>query len=698
MIDLTRFFLYNTDMTFNDDIKTIRGAGEKRAALLEKLGILTVGDLLFYYPRAYLDLTRTTPAGKAGTGDFCVIRAVCGNSESVMKNGVWVTRVYFSDDTGGLYAVWYNQPYMRGNFRRGEEYFLAGRAEGRFGERRMAVADYAPSSKGGFLRIVPQYRVTEGLSAKILRGFVKAALDGLPPLEDDPLPPRIREKYALCGRAFAIRNIHFPESAAAFLESRRRLVFDELLLAQAALFSARGLIKRKKNGIVFRDADISPILGILPYELTEGQKAAFSEIAGDFSSGRAANRLLQGDVGCGKTLVAALLCFIAAKNGFQAAIMAPTTVLAGQHFTYFSNLFGPLGIKTTLLTGALKKAAKEAALRDISSGEAKMVVATHAAFQERTEFAALGLVITDEQHRFGVLQRRALAEKGKGPHVLVMTATPIPRSLGLVLYGDMDISTIRDMPAGRRKIETYAVSSKYRRRVWSFAQKLAEEGRQVYFVCAAIGLSPGAAPDELREPDDKSELKAVIDYARELKRACPSLDAVVLHGKMREDEKERVMAAFAGGATRALVSTTVVEVGVNVPNAALMVVENAERFGLSALHQLRGRVGRGAHKSYCVLITDSKAENTKRRMEAMSAGLDGFDLAEADLELRGPGDFFGTRQHGLPEMRIANLYRDAESVKEAKEAAESLKPEEIRALLDAAGLDWSAFAGNSEVL
>ncbi len=514
-------------------------------------------------------------------------------------------------------------------------------------------------------RIVPVYPLTSGISQKVLRSLIKTTLDAVKTQLPEFLPLDMRKKYMLCERNFAISNIHFPENDESFFIARKRLVFEELFVLQTALFILKGTAKRN-DGIVFKTKGISEESEkAFGFGFTKAQKKVIAEICSDVSKGIPMNRLIQGDVGSGKTAVAMTAALMAVKNGYQAALMAPTEVLASQHYESFKEFFDKFGIKVCLLKGSLKKKEKEAVKELISTGEADVIVGTHAIIQEDVEFKKLGLVITDEQHRFGVKQRNVLSEKGINAHVMVMTATPIPRTLALILYGDLDVSVIDELPPGRQHIDTFAVNSSYHQRAYGFIRKEVENGRQAYMVCPMI------------EENDAIEAKSVMQMIDEVSQTdFKGLSVAVLHGKMKADEKERIMKDFAENKIQILISTTVIEVGINVPNATIMLIENAERFGLSQLHQLRGRVGRGKYQSYCILVTDSKSEVTKERMKVMKKTNDGFEISETDLKLRGPGEFFGTRQHGVPQLKIANLYKDADILSQAQAAAKELNRNE----------------------
>jgi ATP-dependent DNA helicase RecG len=656
-------------------ISTLSGIGQKRAQALEKAGIISVSDLLNRLPRDYDDRSEIRTVESLTPGTVQVIRGVLAQMPEnipMPKRGarpITLTKALLKDNTGTLELVWFNQPYLQNNFKHGREYIFIGAVRLTYNNRLQmqspeyeAVSDISLSAG----RIVPLYTPPAGFLQKTYRALIHSALkyvsDALSP---DALPSNTRLVYHLCSRITAIRNIHFPESDELFLEARRRLVFEELFFMQLALFQMKGR-SDGQAGLVFDDVNCEPYVATLPFAPTQAQSRVLKEIASDMQSGKAMNRLIQGDVGSGKTAVAMAAAYLTIKNGCQAAIMAPTEVLAQQHYEGFTRLFAPLGIKTILLTGSLPAKERKNALSAIADGTARMIVGTHALVQSGVKYNRLGLVITDEQHRFGVNQRLTLIEKGATPHTLVMTATPIPRTLALILYGDLDISVIDELPPGRVAIKTYAVDSRYRPRLHEFIRKETEAGRQAYIICPAI------EEGETNEGNAaKAELKNVLQYTADLRRALPDVKIAHLHGRMKPAEKQEIMDDFSSNRIEVLISTTVIEVGINVPNATLMLIENAERFGLSQLHQLRGRVGRGSEQSHCILVSDAKAPVTRERLQAMTTTTDGFKLAELDLEQRGAGDFFGTRQHGLPAFTIANLYRDMDILKEAQEAAKT---------------------------
>ena len=655
-------------MDTGTDIGQLRNIGEKRRLALNALGIDTLGQLVEYFPWDYEDRSLIIPIGAlCPESTHTIHAAVKGSFETRRTGQLSVTQAKAWDDSGEVDLIWFNQPYMKNNLQPGQIYAFTGKVTERLGRMQMESPDYEKVQASGEAlhsgRIIPKYTTPGRLSQKVLRGFVKAALDSLTEPLPDFLPDALRNGRRLCSRDAAIRNIHFPMSDEYFLMARRRLVFEELLLMQLALFAIKGRIRRE-GGLTIAKGDLSRFCDRLPFTLTNAQKKVIEDIQADMSGGLRMNRLIQGDVGSGKTAVAMAAAYGVIQQGYQAVIMAPTEVLAAQHYESFCRMFDPLGIRTVLLSGGMKKAERMNACEALASGQAGMAVGTHALIQQGVVFHNLGLAITDEQHRFGVRQRARLSEKGGAvpPHVLVMTATPIPRTLGLILYGDLDISIIHELPPGRQAIGTYAVSGRYQKRIYALMEKEIAKGRQCYVICPMIEASD----------QDQQELKSVSTYTDTLREAMPHIRIVGLHGKMKNEEKQAIMSAFAAGETDILVSTTVIEVGVNMPNATVMLIENAERFGLSQLHQLRGRVGRGRDKSYCIMTTDSQSKLTRRRMDAMTSTQDGFKLSELDLELRGPGDYFGTRQHGLPEFSIANLYKDMDILQEAQTLAEEL--------------------------
>ena len=646
-----------------DSILTLPGIGPKKAALFSRLGLHSLGDLLRFYPRDYEDRTKLVPIAELEPGQpACFLASVISNPQThaIPKPGrqrLEVTKVVVADDTQRLHLTFFNQGYLTEKLRRGDTYCFYGALNGDFLGYAMTNPVFEPVESAGLLtrRILPVYPLTAGLSNKMVVQAVQAALARVQPQET--LPERLRAAYDLCGAQEAIRVIHTPSSAEALERARRRLIFEEFFVFSAALCLLRA--RRTVQSVPpYENTDLRPFENALPFRLTGAQRRAIDGILEDFRAGRPMSRLVQGDVGCGKTMVAAAAAYCAAKNGRQTALMAPTEILARQHYERLEPLFSALGISCALLTGSMTPAQKRECRRSIAQGEAEVVIGTHALLTETTVFSRLGLVIADEQHRFGVAQRTALLEKGERPHLLLMSATPIPRTLALLMYGDLEVSVIDELPPGRQEVETFLVSESYRARLNGFIRRQAEEGHQSFIVCPAI------------EEGETDGLKAAEQWARTLQQQVfPQLRVALLHGKMKGSEKEEIMGRFAAGEFDLLVSTTVIEVGVDVPNATLMVIENADRFGLSQLHQLRGRIGRGEAKSYCVLVSDNRSPETLQRLRALCATHDGFRIAEEDLKLRGPGDFFGSRQHGLPVFRMGDLAQDLSLLRQAQEAA-----------------------------
>ncbi len=651
--------------TLNTDIRYIKGVGEARAKSLAKLGITDLRSLLSYFPRAYDDRRAYKKIADLIPGEnACVCAVIAGEPKlSRIRKGLDLVKLRAVDETGALELTYFNQSYLKNTFHTGDAYVFFGRAEGTPSRPQMTNPLFEREGAHQITgRIMPIYPLTAGISQSMLYKAVEqglaACVDELP----DILPENVRLVYQLCHTRFAYENIHFPTDDEALSAARRRLAFEELFLLALGL----KLLRERRTfvaGKQCKKVDLSPFFSSLPFSLTGAQRRAIGDIARDLTGKRPMNRLVQGDVGSGKTMVAAAAIYMAAKNGLQCALMAPTEILAEQHYRSLAPLLEPLGIPCALLTASTKAKERRALNERLRSGELSLVIGTHALLSPDVQYQNLGLVVTDEQHRFGVDQRAALSAKGDDPHLLVMSATPIPRTLALMIYGDLDVSILNELPPGRQKIDTFAVPSSYHERIYAFLRKLVAEGRQAYIVCPMV-----AENDEL--PDER---KAVTAYAETLqKEVFPDLRIAPIHGKMKPKEKDAVMRAFAAHEIDVLVSTTVIEVGVDVPNAALMLIENAECFGLSQLHQLRGRVGRGQHKSYCVLVSDNKGEENKQRLKVMSSTSDGFAIAEEDLKLRGPGDFFGSRQHGLPSLRVADLSCDLSLLHETQSAAEQL--------------------------
>ncbi len=646
----------------HDSISTIKAIGPAREKLFNKLGIYTVEDMLKYYPRAYEDRSKVKNICDALDGENVLIKAC---AVTVVKNnrirrGLSLQKFKVSDGTGVAEITWFNQDWISKSLDLSEDYFFYGEVKVKNHRVEMTNPVYEKAEKAQLTnKIVPIYPLTANLTQKIVQTTVSECVRAIPEIEET-IPGFLREKYTLCGIDYAVENIHFPRSEEKHFFAKRRLSFEELFYMQLAM---RYLRSRRKahNGIILEDKNYSyDFISGLPFKLTEDQLAVIGEITEDMAGEKPMNRLVQGDVGCGKTVVAVAAMYVAVKNGYQAVMMAPTEILAAQHYDSLNAMLEKYGIKTLLLTGSMTAKQKREAYGLIKSGEAKLIVGTHAVIQKEVEFERLALVITDEQHRFGVKQRSALSEKGEHPHTLVMTATPIPRTLALILYGDLDVSSIKQLPPGRKPVDTFAVDENMRTRINNFMLKQIGEGRQVYIVCPMVENS-----------EAMEDVKAVTEFAEQLqKNVFGNYVVGIVHGKMSPKEKDRVMTEFYRGSIHALVSTTVIEVGVNVPNANTMVIENAERFGLSQLHQLRGRVGRGEYQSYCIMFCDSNGEVARERMKIMTETNDGFVISEKDLQIRGPGEFFGTRQHGLPEFKIANIYEDTEILVSSGQAAE----------------------------
>ena len=649
-----------------DRLDTLPGIGPARARGLEKLGLVTVEDLLRCYPRSYEDRRKFSTVAAAPVDiPVCLELLVAEPPRlSRIRKGLELVKARLVDDTGSLTATFFNQTYMKDALRPGETYIVYGKVEGPPGRRQMTNPVCERSDRVRFTGcILPVYALTHGISNNLLAGLARRCVDECAGQMEEVLPGPLRREHALAAAEFACRSIHFPRDEEALELARRRLIFEELF----CLTCGMTLLRTRRDeaaGVPFTIPPVEEFLALLPFPLTGAQRRVMDEIAADVSAGPPMNRLVQGDVGSGKTMVAAYGAWLAAKNGRQCALMAPTELLAEQHFRSLAPLLEQASLRVGLLTGAVKGRARKELLAALAAGELDLLIGTHALLSEGVDYADLGLVITDEQHRFGVAQRAALSAKARRPpHVLVLSATPIPRTLSLVIYGDLDVSVIDELPPGRTPVQTFVVGEDKRQRMYGFVRKLVGEGRQVYMVCPAVEEGE----------DEGAGLKAAASYARSLQtEVFPDLRVGLVHGKMKPREKDAVMTAFAGGELDVLVSTTVIEVGVDVPNAALMVVENADRFGLSQLHQLRGRVGRGKHQSYCVLVTSTRNPDSRARLKVLTKTTDGFQIAEEDLKLRGPGDFFGQRQHGLPQLRIADLAGDMRVLKEAQLAAQAL--------------------------
>lgn len=649
-----------------DGVRYCKGIGEQRAKALHKLGVDTVEDLLRWFPRDYQDRSRVQYLESAVDGETACVQArvVSVPVLNRIRAGLSLLKFRIADDSGSAEVVYYNQPYLKNQFAVGQTRMFYGRfrKDGNRLQLQNPVSETTEQAGQITGRIVPVYPLTTGLTQKALQGAISVALNSLEEPIPDLLPEGVSERYGMESAELAYRHIHFPDTMEQARTARQRLVFEELFTLAAALGSLKAQ-QKIRTGVRIPKLELTEFTDTLPYALTGAQQRAAQDALRDMCSGFAMNRLVQGDVGSGKTVVAAACIWAAYRAGLQSAFMAPTELLARQHQGTMESLLRPFGIKVVLLTGSLGAAEKRKALEEIRCGEADLIVGTHALLSEGVQYAALGLAITDEQHRFGVAQRTALVEKADSPHVLVMSATPIPRTLALMIYGDLDVSVIDELPPGRQKVDTFAVKENMRPRIRKFIEKLVNEGRQVYIVCPMIGDDEQRSADLLSAKELYEDLRVT---------AFPQFRLALLHGRMKAAEKDRIMYEFAGGEVDILVSTTVIEVGVDVPNAALMVVENAERFGLSQLHQLRGRVGRGKHKSYCILLQGSEGGDASARLGVMASCSDGFRIAEEDLKLRGPGDFFGNRQHGLPELHIADLASSLDLLKAAQQEAYQL--------------------------
>ena len=643
-------------MELNASIKYLKGVGEKRAAMLAKLGIFTLRDLLSFYPRTYEDWSRITPIKDAPMNENVCIKAIVGMPcrEHRIRKGMTLYKTEVTDGEMLLDITFFNNPYSAKKLEQGKEYLFFGRITGKGYFRSMNSPDFVETDGSGGIR--PIYPQTAGMNSRAIEKLVKTAFEYGERIPD-PIPPEIRNSYCLMELNDALRNVHFPQNEDMLSEARRRLIFEELFLLELGLLRMK--TKSRQSTALSMEKDYTEeFRSLLPFELTNAQKKAISQAAADMLLGTPMNRLVQGDVGSGKTAVCAALIYNCARNGYQSALMAPTEVLAMQHYKTLTKFFEETDISVALLTGSTPAAEKKRIKASLKSGETDLVIGTHALIQKDVEFESLALCVTDEQHRFGVNQRNSLHSKGKNPHTLVMSATPIPRTLALIIYGDLDLSILDEMPKGRQKTETYLVTPDIRERAYGYVKKHLCEGRQGYIVCPLV------------EEGEASEMTAANELFKELSDGFfKGFRLGLLHGKMKSADKKAVMDAFSSGEIQLLVSTTVIEVGIDVPNAVIMVIENAERFGLSQLHQLRGRIGRGTEKSTCILI--SEAEESER-LGVLASTTDGFKIADEDLRLRGPGDFFGSRQHGLPEMKIANMMTDGEAIRETHAAAENL--------------------------
>ena len=655
----------HTTLTLDTPVRYLKGVGPKTAERFEKLGILTLSDLLCHYPRRYLDFSKPYSIAEAPADTECVVKAevFAKPGGRILPGGRRMERITAGDDVSSLEITWFNNPYAAQKLELGQEFYFQGIVTGGMLRRQMVnpqVRTDAQVKSSPFEAVYPQ---TEGLTSSAIAKCVRQLLPHAE-LLPDPLPSEMLKKYRLLSKADAVRAIHCPATEEEAFAARRRLIYEELLVLQLG-------IGRMKNhgaastGAPMKKADASPFWESLPFSPTGAQQRAVEEILTDMSGETSMNRLLQGDVGSGKTLVAAAAIWACIRAGYQAALLAPTEILASQHAENLNRLLSPFGMRVALLTGGMKAAARRTTLAAIRDDEADLIVGTHAILSEGVEFARLGLAVVDEQHRFGVRQRGLLAEKAANPHLLVMSATPIPRTLGLLMYGDLDISILDELPPGRKPVKTRCITGKKRADLYGFLDREIDSGRQVYIVCPAIEDAGG------------SGLNAVKSYYEDIAKTClPDRRVGLMHGKLKPKEKAEVMDDFKSGRLDALVSTTVIEVGVDVPNATVMVIENAERYGLSALHQLRGRVGRGAAESWCFLVSDNASESVQKRLKFLCSTSDGFAVAQYDLETRGPGDFFGSRQHGLPTLQIADLMNDTRTLHAAQSEAVALLAED----------------------
>ena len=655
----------HTTLTPDTPVRYLKGVGPKTAERFEKLGILTLSDLLCHYPRRYLDFSKPYSIAEAPADTECVVKAevFAKPGGRILPGGRRMERITAGDDVSSLEITWFNNPYAAQKLELGQEYYFQGIVTGGMLRRQMVnpqVRTDAQVKSSPFEAVYPQ---TEGLTSSAIAKCVRQLLPHAE-LLPDPLPSEMLKKYRLLSKADAVRAIHCPATEEEAFAARRRLIYEELLVLQLG-------IGRMKNhgaastGAPMKKADASPFWESLPFSPTGAQRRAVEEILTDMSGETSMNRLLQGDVGSGKTLVAAAAIWACIRAGYQAALLAPTEILASQHAENLNRLLSPFGMRVALLTGGMKAAARRTTLAAIRDDEADLIVGTHAILSEGVEFARLGLAVVDEQHRFGVRQRGLLAEKAANPHLLVMSATPIPRTLGLLMYGDLDISILDELPPGRKPVKTRCITGKKRADLYGFLDREIDSGRQAYIVCPAIEDAGG------------SGLNAVKSYYEDIAKAyLPDRRVGLMHGKLKPKEKAEVMDDFKSGRLDALVSTTVIEVGVDVPNATVMVIENAERYGLSALHQLRGRVGRGAAESWCFLVSDNVSESVQKRLKFLCSTSDGFAVAQYDLETRGPGDFFGSRQHGLPTLQIADLMNDTRTLHAAQSEAVALLAED----------------------
>ena len=646
-------------------LHSIKGIGPTKAKSFGKLGLKSLEDVLYHFPRNYKDKSEITKIANTQTENTYTVQVFTEGkiTEVKTKRGLLISRLKGVDETGRITAVWYNNRYIKNSFEEKEELLIYGKVRKIGTDLVIEVAEYekaASKESLNLMRIAPEYPLTEGLGQKDIRKVVHQVLEMLGGMLPDVFPEELRRRFNISEINFSINNIHFPESLYNLELAKRRFKFEELFILQSGLIHIKKLVNEEKKGVSFNKAcDVFSFIEQLPFKLTGAQLKVLSEIFKDMEEPKVMNRLIQGDVGSGKTIVALLALYKCVGNGYQGILMAPTEILAEQHLDTLDGLFKGAGISYGIIKGGMSAKEKRAMLEKAEQGTVDIVVGTHALIEDNVQFKKLGLVITDEQHRFGVRQRASLSSKGSNPDVMVMTATPIPRTLSLILYGDLDISIIDELPPGRKKIETYFVDSSKKERLFNFVKKEIAEGRQAYVVCPLV------------EESEKLDLNSAVEYSQELEDTYfRGISVGLLHGKMKPADKNEIMDRFKGGEIKILVSTTVIEVGVNVPNATIMIIENAERFGLAQLHQLRGRVGRGSAQSYCILVSDNQSNHVRDRLQYMTKTENGFDIAEKDLENRGSGEVLGQRQHGMPELKIADLFKDMDLIKLAKEAVE----------------------------
>ncbi len=644
----------------SDSITMLKGVGKAKAAYLENLNIYTLGDLICHFPRDYEDRTKIVPISKLQVDEPACFKAMVMRTPTTahIRKGLDLTRVVVADASGRLTLTFFNSKFACEHLQYGREFIFYGSLNGDFNGYGMTnpVFEAVDAPPVTTRRVMPIYPLTAGINNASLVRLIQQAM-AVCDTPEEILPESVREEFDILPAEDAYRIIHFPETMEQAERARRRMAFEEFFVFYAGLCLMRAAREAKQTAS-YSDTDLTDFYGVLPFRLTHAQLGAIDDVLHDLSSGKPMNRLVQGDVGSGKTMVAAASAFCAWRNGAQTALMAPTEILAQQHYESLGRLFAPMGMHVVLLTGSMSVGEKRAARQAIADGSANLIVGTHALISESTEFSNLGLVITDEQHRFGVGQRSKLSAKGDAVHLLVMSATPIPRTLALLMYGDLDVSVVGELPPGREPVDTFLVGESYRARINAFIRKQAAEGHQSFVVCPAV------------EENEELGVKAATAWAETLQKTVfPDLKIALLHGQMKGAEKEAAMEAFARGEADVMVATTVIEVGVDVPNATLMVIEDADRFGLSQLHQLRGRVGRGGNKSYCILTSHNKNAQTLQRLKALCATNDGFKIAEEDLRLRGPGDFFGSRQSGMPVMRTGNLAPDMQTLSDAQRAS-----------------------------